>query len=106
MEAVITSKTSVNFYQTTRPNNPKDTYLHIRRRVNLKSHIFDAVQWSLSMPYKITNSMKAESRSSGKEIPLLLWNLMAHYRVYKSPPQGPIQSQINPLHILFIWDPF
>jgi hypothetical protein len=29
---------SVNFYQTTRRNNPEDSHLHIRRRENLKSH--------------------------------------------------------------------
>jgi hypothetical protein len=28
MEAAGTSETSVNFYQTTRRNNPKDSYLH------------------------------------------------------------------------------
>jgi hypothetical protein len=28
MEAVVTSETSVNFYQTTRHNNPEDSYLH------------------------------------------------------------------------------
>jgi hypothetical protein len=38
MEAASTSKTSVNFYQTTRRNNPEDNYPHTRRRENLKSH--------------------------------------------------------------------
>jgi hypothetical protein len=38
MEAVSTSETSVNFYQTTRPNIPEDSYLHTGRRENLKSH--------------------------------------------------------------------
>jgi hypothetical protein len=38
MEAVITCKTSVNFYQTTRRNIPEDSYLHTLRRENLKSH--------------------------------------------------------------------
>jgi hypothetical protein len=36
MEAVITSETSVNFYQTARRNNPEDSHLHTRRRENLK----------------------------------------------------------------------
>jgi hypothetical protein len=40
MEAASTSETSVNFYQTTRRNNPGDDHLHSRRRENLKSHIF------------------------------------------------------------------
>jgi hypothetical protein len=39
MEAASTSETSVNFYQTTRLNNPEDNYLYTHRRENLKSHI-------------------------------------------------------------------
>jgi hypothetical protein len=38
-EAETTSKTSVNFYQTTRLNIPEDSDLHTRRRENLKSHL-------------------------------------------------------------------
>jgi hypothetical protein len=36
MEAANTSETSVNFYQTTRRNNPEDNHLHIRRRKDLE----------------------------------------------------------------------
>jgi hypothetical protein len=32
-----TSEMSVNFYQTTRRNNPEDSHLHTRRRENPKS---------------------------------------------------------------------
>jgi hypothetical protein len=39
MEAVSTSETSANFYQTARRNIPEDSYLHTRRRENLKSHL-------------------------------------------------------------------
>jgi hypothetical protein len=39
MEAASISETSVNFYQTTRRNNPEDSHLLARRRENLKSHI-------------------------------------------------------------------
>jgi hypothetical protein len=39
MEAVITSETSVNFYETTRRNIPEDSHLHTRRRENLKSNL-------------------------------------------------------------------
>jgi hypothetical protein len=39
MEAVSTSETSVNFYQTTRHNNPEVSHLHARCRENLKSHL-------------------------------------------------------------------
>jgi hypothetical protein len=38
MEAASTFETSVNFYQTTRRNNPEDSHLHTRHRENLKSH--------------------------------------------------------------------
>jgi hypothetical protein len=39
MEAESTSETSVNFYQTTRRNNPEDSHLHTHRREkNLKYH--------------------------------------------------------------------
>jgi hypothetical protein len=38
VEAENTSETSVNFYQTTRRNNPEDSHIHVRRRENLKSH--------------------------------------------------------------------
>jgi hypothetical protein len=39
MEAASTSETSVNFYQTTRRNNPEDSHLHNFRRENLKYHL-------------------------------------------------------------------
>jgi hypothetical protein len=35
-----TSETSVNFYPTTRRNNPEDSHLSTRRRENLKSHFY------------------------------------------------------------------
>jgi hypothetical protein len=38
MEAANTSETSVNFYQTTRRNNPEDSHFHSRCPENLKSH--------------------------------------------------------------------
>jgi hypothetical protein len=38
MEEASTSATSVNFYRTTRRNNPEDSRLLTRRRENLKSH--------------------------------------------------------------------
>jgi hypothetical protein len=37
MESVSTSETSVNFYQTTRRNIPKDSHLKTRPHENLKS---------------------------------------------------------------------
>jgi hypothetical protein len=38
METSSTSEMSVNFYQTTRRNNPDDSHLHTRRHENLNSH--------------------------------------------------------------------
>jgi hypothetical protein len=38
MEAVSTSETLVNFYQTTRRYNPEDSHLYNRRRGNHKCH--------------------------------------------------------------------
>jgi hypothetical protein len=38
MEAVSTSETSANFYQTAGRNIPEDNLLYTGRRENLKSH--------------------------------------------------------------------
>jgi hypothetical protein len=38
MEAASTTEKPVNFYQTTRCNNPEDSHLHTHRRENTKSH--------------------------------------------------------------------
>jgi hypothetical protein len=38
MEAISTSETSVNFYQTTWRNIPENSDLHNHRHENLKSH--------------------------------------------------------------------
>jgi hypothetical protein len=38
MEAVRTSETSVNFYETTRRNIQEGFHLHTRRRQKIKSH--------------------------------------------------------------------
>jgi hypothetical protein len=43
MEAVSSSETSVNIYQTTRRDFPEDSHLHTRRRENLKSHLIYTV---------------------------------------------------------------
>jgi hypothetical protein len=43
MKEASTSETSVNFYQTTRHNNPQDSHLHPRRRENLKCHLVTIV---------------------------------------------------------------
>jgi hypothetical protein len=38
MEAANTPDMSVNFYKTTRRNNPEDSHLHTHRRENMKYH--------------------------------------------------------------------
>jgi hypothetical protein len=40
VEAVSSSETSINMYQTTRCNVPEDSHLHTRRSENLRSHPF------------------------------------------------------------------
>jgi hypothetical protein len=39
MEAVQTSETVVNLYQSTRRYNPEDSHLHNHHRENLKSYL-------------------------------------------------------------------
>jgi hypothetical protein len=41
MEAVSNSETLVDFYETTRRNNPEDSRLYTRRGENLKSQWFN-----------------------------------------------------------------
>jgi hypothetical protein len=59
-----------------------------------------------SIYYQLTNYMeqgfawKAISRSDGQEIPILLWDANAHYRVHKRSPLDPILSQMNPVYAL------
>jgi hypothetical protein len=39
LEAVSSTVMSISIYQTTRRNIPEDSYIHIRRRENLKFHV-------------------------------------------------------------------
>jgi hypothetical protein len=49
MEEASASETSVNFYQTTRRSNPKESHFHTRRHENLnvinKEQITDLNEW-------------------------------------------------------------
>jgi hypothetical protein len=44
--------------------------------------------------------VEASNRSSGQEIPRLLWKPMFHYHVHKTPSLDPILSQLNLVHTL------
>jgi hypothetical protein len=46
LEAVRTSETLINFYQTTRRYNPEDSYLRTLRRENLKSYTWGNDVWA------------------------------------------------------------
>jgi hypothetical protein len=62
MEAASTSETLVNFYQTTRRNNPDDSHLHTHRRENLKSHVLQNTLCKLIM-IKLARNRKMFSLS-------------------------------------------
>jgi hypothetical protein len=59
------SETSLNFYQTTRRNNPDDIHLHTRRRENLKSHTLAALRspygtFCVYVPVAFSATMRTE----------------------------------------------
>jgi hypothetical protein len=53
MEAVRTSETLVNFYQTTRCYNPEDSNLHTHRRENLKSYLITVTSKPLLASFRV-----------------------------------------------------
>jgi hypothetical protein len=65
MEAASTSETSVNFYQTTRHNNPEDNHLHTRRSENLKPHFFSTAKIILKGKMIPLHAMEAHGVRGG-----------------------------------------
>jgi hypothetical protein len=68
MDAVNSSETSVNIYQTTRHNIPDDSHLHSRRRENLKSHQHIILTISIDVPEKYKIVAYVTSQGSDDEL--------------------------------------
>jgi hypothetical protein len=66
MEAVRTSETLLNFYQTKRRNNPEDSQLHSHCRENLKSRRFRVLRdWVLS---RVCGTESIEEKASWRKL--------------------------------------
>jgi hypothetical protein len=48
-------------------------------------------------------SSEAANCAATKELHCISWNLKVHYHVHKSPPLGPILSQIDSVHTFPIY---
>ena len=67
--------------------------------------IFNIVSYLPTCSMEQSPSWEANRVSTSQESPIILWNPKVHYRIYKSPPPVPIQSQIQsmlPSHFLEI----
>jgi hypothetical protein len=68
-EAVSTSETSVNFYQTERHSIPEFSHLHTRCRENLKFHLRFTWRWLSSGMLRLDEGGSKHLWNVGKRLP-------------------------------------
>jgi hypothetical protein len=93
IEAVSTSETSVNFYQTTQRNIPEDGHFHTERRKNLTSHNVTNSR-SISPCHSVTrlpcdtaclsNALVAQPHGAPSAGSLFLLKRLGHRRRYET----------------------